>query len=105
MVGGRLAAEATNAFLTSGSTRALAAARKQFMRTHGTVFWVLGIMQHFWYRSDKRRERFVTMCADPDVQKLTWQAYMNKELVRADPAAHARIFLKDMGHLLGLSAP
>ena len=23
----------------------------------GTVFFVLGIMQHFWYRSDKRRER------------------------------------------------
>lgn len=105
MVGGRLAAEAVEAFLATGSTRALATARKRFMRTHGTVFWVLGIMQHFWYRSDKRRERFVTMCADPDVQKLTWQAYMNKELVRADPAAHARIFFKDMGHLLGLSAP
>jgi geranylgeranyl reductase len=75
------------------------------MRTHGTVFWVLGMMQHFWYRSDKRRERFVTMCADPDVQKLTWQAYMNKELVRADPRAHARIFFKDMGHLLGLTTP
>jgi geranylgeranyl reductase len=43
------------------------------------------------------------MCADPDVQKLTWQAYMNKELVRADPRAHARIFFKDMGHLLGFA--
>ena len=43
------------------------------------------------------------MCADPDVQRLTWQAYMNKELVRADPAAHARIFFKDMGHLLGFT--
>jgi geranylgeranyl reductase len=105
MVGGRLAADAVDAFLKSGSVRDLATARKRFMRTHGPVFWVLGIMQHFWYRSDKRRERFVSMCADPDVQKLTWQAYMNKELVRADPAAHARIFLKDMGHLLGLSAP
>ena len=30
---------------------------------------------------------------------------MNKELVRADPAAHLRIFLKDMGHLLGLTRP
>jgi geranylgeranyl reductase len=105
MVGGRLAAEAADAFLKTGSARALASARKRFMRTHGTVFWVLGIMQYFWYRSDKRRERFVTMCADPDVQKLTWQAYMNKELVRADPVAHARIFFKDMGHLLGFSAP
>jgi geranylgeranyl reductase len=62
-------------------------------------------MQHFWYRSDKRRERFVSMCSDADVQRLTWQAYMNKQLVRADPAAHMRIFMKDMGHLLGMSAP
>ena len=43
------------------------------------------------------------MCADPDVQQLTWDAYMNKKLVRAKPAAHMKIFFKDMGHLLGLS--
>ena len=28
---------------------------------------------------------------------------MNKELVRAKPMAHARIFFKDMAHLLGLA--
>jgi len=105
MVGGRHAAESAEAFLTTGDVRALGLARKRFMKSHGQVFWVLGMMQHFWYRSDKRREGFVKMCADPDVQRLTWQAYMNKELVRADPAAHLRIFLKDMGHLLGLARP
>ena len=42
------------------------------------------------------------MCADPDVQKLTWQAYMHKRLVRADPMAHLRIFIKDTAHLFGL---
>jgi geranylgeranyl reductase len=105
MIGGRHAAEAVLEFLLTGAPRALAGARKRFMKAHGKVFWVLGVMQHFWYRSDKRRERFVAMCADPDVQRLTWQAYMNKELVRADPGAHARIFFKDMGHLLGLSTP
>jgi geranylgeranyl diphosphate/geranylgeranyl-bacteriochlorophyllide a reductase len=104
MVAGREAATSVAELLATGKASALASARKRFMRAHGKVFWVLGIMQHFWYRNDKRRERFVTMCADPDVQHLTWQAYMNKELVRAKPAAHARIFLKDMGHLLGLSA-
>ncbi len=103
MVAGREAAIAVTECLASGKASALAGARKRFMRSHGKVFWVLGVMQYFWYRNDKRRERFVTMCADPDVQHLTWQAYMNKELVRAKPAAHARIFFKDMGHLLGLS--
>jgi geranylgeranyl reductase len=96
-------AEAAEAYLVTGDARALMTARRRFMKAHGQVFWVLGMMQHFWYRNDKRREGFVKMCADPDVQRLTWQAYMNKELVRADPAAHLRIFLKDMGHLLGLA--
>jgi geranylgeranyl diphosphate/geranylgeranyl-bacteriochlorophyllide a reductase len=103
MACGREAAIAVKELLETGKASALAGARKRYMKAHGKVFWVLGIMQHFWYRNDKRRERFVTMCADPDVQYLTWQAYMNKELVRAKPAAHARIFFKDMGHLLGLS--
>jgi geranylgeranyl reductase len=103
MLGGRHAAEAAEQYLATGDARALRTARQRFMKAHGQVFWVLGMMQHFWYRSDKRREGFVKMCADPDVQRLTWQAYMNKELVRADPAAHLRIFLKDMGHLLGLA--
>jgi geranylgeranyl reductase len=102
MVGGRVAADAVEDLLKTGNVKSLARARKAFMRNHGRVFWILGIMQHFWYRSDKRRERFVKMCADPDVQRLTWQAYMNKELVRSDPGAHMRIFLKDMGHLLGV---
>ncbi len=104
MIGGRLAAEAADHALATGDARALKLARQRFMKAHGQVFMVLGVMQHFWYRNDKRRERFVAMCRDPDVQHLTWQAYMNKELVRAKPGAHARIFMKDMGHLLGLSS-
>jgi geranylgeranyl reductase len=102
MTGGRLAAEAVEALLETGEVRALASARKRFMRAHGRVFFVLGVMQRFWYSNDKRRERFVSMCRDPDVQELTWQAYMHKRLVRAKPMAHARIFFKDLAHLLGL---
>ena len=71
------------------------------MKAHGRVFLILGIMQFFWYSSDKRRERFVSICKDKDVQELTWQAYMNKELVRAKPVEHVRILLKDLGHLVG----
>jgi geranylgeranyl reductase len=102
MYAGRMSADAVNKFLVTGNPRALKNARKTFMKAHGRVFWILGVMQHFWYSSDKRRESFVKMCDDPDVQRLTWEAYMNKELVRRDPMAHIRIFLKDTAHLLGL---
>jgi geranylgeranyl reductase len=105
MYGGRVAAEAAAIFLHTGDARTLREARKRFMTAHGRVFWILGIMQDFWYKNDKRRERFVTICKDPDVQELTWQAYMNKELVKAKPTAHVRIFFKDMAHLLGLVSP
>jgi geranylgeranyl diphosphate/geranylgeranyl-bacteriochlorophyllide a reductase len=102
MEGGRLAAEAAVAYLNSGDPKALRQARKRFMKAHGRVFWILGVMQWFWYSSDKRRERFVSICQDKDVQRLTWESYMNKQLTRKSPMAHVRIFFKDLAHLLGL---
>jgi len=105
MLGGRLAADAVSLLLQTGDARALATARKRFMKLHGKVFWILGIMQRFWYRNDWTRERFVAMCRDPDVQRLTWESYMNKELVRRKPVAHVRIFFKDLAHLFGLATP
>lgn len=102
MVGGRYSAQAASEALKTGEAKALKNARKRFMKDHGRVFWILGMMQYFWYSSDKRRERFVDMCDDKDVQQLTWQAYMHKKLVRKKPLAHLKIFLKDTAHLLGL---
>jgi geranylgeranyl reductase len=104
MTAGRMGADAVHRFLETGDARMLRQARRSFMKAHGRVFWILGMMQYFWYRSDKRRERFVKMCDDPDVQRLTWDAYMNKQLVRRDPLAHVRVFFKDLGHLFGLKA-
>ncbi len=103
MTGGKIAAETVSEFLATQDVRVLAKARKSFMKKHGKVFWVLGIMQKFWYCSDKRRERFVSICKDKDVQDLTWQSYMHKKLERKKPLAHARIFFKDLAHLLGVA--
>lgn len=102
MVGGRVAATAAAACLASGRVKDLRLARKMFLREHGSVFRVLGAMQNAYYRSDERRERFVSLCHDVDVQKLTFEAYMNKRLVRARPLAHLKIGLKNLGHLTGL---
>ena len=103
MVGGQFAAEAVHELLATGRAKALAGARKRFMKEHGTVFLVLGIMQRFWYTNDKRRERFVSICKDKDVQQMTFESYMNKKLTRKKPMQQVRIFFKDMAHLLGLA--
>lgn len=103
MAGGRFAGEAAEEFLKTGDVRALAGARKKFMKLHGRVFWILGVLQYFWYQNDKRREKFVKICEDKDVQTLTFESYMNKELVRKKPMAHVRIFFKDLAHLFGFA--
>jgi geranylgeranyl reductase len=104
MESARLAAVGVDAMLQSGRASALRAPRRAFMRAHGRVFMVLGVMQWFWYASDKRRERFVKICQDPDVQRLTWDSYMNKRIPRREKTAQMRVFFKDLGHIFGMSA-
>jgi geranylgeranyl reductase len=70
------------------------------MAAHGRVFRALGLLQAVWYRNDWLRERFVGLCRDPDVQRLTWQAYMNKEMVRAQHGAHARLLVHNIVQLV-----
>jgi geranylgeranyl reductase len=105
MFGGQVAAQAADAFLASGRVADLALARKLFMKDHKTVFRVLRSMQDAYYKSDERRERFVSLCHDIDVQKLTFEAYMNKKLVHARPLAHIKIGIKNLAHLLRLVPP
>ncbi|WP_420338553.1 geranylgeranyl diphosphate reductase [Roseibium sp.] len=104
MLCGNLSADAVAECLATGQASALRQARRRFMAEHGRIFFILGIMQAVWYRSDGLRERFVTMCADPDVQRLTWESYLNKRLVRRDPLGHIRVFFKDLAQLAGLPA-
>jgi geranylgeranyl reductase len=103
MTGGRYAADAVEEFLATANVKALAKARRRFLSDHGQVFWVLDVMQRFWYSNDDRRERFVAICRDKDVQQLTFDAYMQKKLVRAKPLSHVRIFFKNLAHLTGLA--
>ena len=105
MMGGRVAATAAAACLASGRASDLKLARKLFMGEHKMVFRVLRSMQDAYYKSDERRERFVSLCHDIDVQRLTFEAYMNKKLVRARPMAHLKIGIKNLAHLTGLVRP
>lgn len=105
MAGGRAAATAVQAFLRTGRARDLRLARSMFLKEHGTVFKVLRSMQDAYCMSDERRERFVSLCHDLDVQRLTFEAYMNKRLVKARPLAHLKIGAKNLMHLMGLVGP
>ena len=69
MVGSILAAKAVREVLATGDSRALKLERKSLMKSHGNASCVLGMMQRYWYTTDNRRERFVAICKDIDVQK------------------------------------
>ena len=100
MLCGQMGANAAAAALATGDMRELAGARRAFMAEHGKVFRILGAMQAVWYRNDWLRERFVGLCRDRDVQRLTWIAYCEKQLVRAQHSAHARLLVKNAANVV-----
>ncbi|MBK5947602.1 geranylgeranyl diphosphate reductase [Rhodobacter veldkampii DSM 11550] len=105
MLGGRLAAKACESALKTGKAGDLAQARYWFMKDNKTTFRALRSMQDAYYKNDERRERFVSLCHDKDVQRLTFEAYMNKKLVNAQVMAHLKIGVKNVAHLMGIVKP
>ncbi|NEN87582.1 MAG: geranylgeranyl reductase [Okeania sp. SIO3H1] len=73
---------------------------KRWDKKYGMTYTVLDILQRVFYRSDATREAFVEMCADMDVQKLTFDSYLYKTVVPANPLVQMKITAKTIGSLL-----
>jgi geranylgeranyl reductase len=73
---------------------------KRWDRQYGLTYAVLDILQRVFYSSNATREAFVEMCADRDVQKLTFDSYLYKTVVPANPLVQLKIALKTIGSLL-----
>jgi geranylgeranyl reductase len=73
---------------------------KRWDKKYGMTYKVLDILQTVFYRSDATREAFVEMCADRDVQKLTFDSYLYKTVVPANPFVQMKITAKTIGSLL-----
>ena len=61
---------------------------------------MLEILQNIFYRSDAAREAFVEMCADKDVQKLTFDSYLYKRVVAMNPWQQIKLTLLTLGAVL-----
>ncbi len=77
---------------------------KRWDKKYGMTYKVLDILQRVFYRTDASREAFVEMCADKDVQKLTFDSYLYKTVVPANPLIQMKITAKTIGSLLRGSA-
>ncbi len=100
----RMCAETIVEFSNSGE-RALSEAElktyiKRWDKEYGLTYKVLDILQRVFYRSDASREAFVEMCSDIDVQKLTFDSYLYKTVVPANPITQMKITAKTVGSLL-----
>jgi geranylgeranyl reductase len=73
---------------------------KQWDKQYGMTYLVLDLLQRVFYRTDATREAFVEMCADEDVQRLTFDSYLYKTVVPANPLTQMKITAKTIGSLL-----
>lgn len=101
---GRMCAETIVEF-SNGGTRVpteeeLKLYLKRWDKKYGMTYKVLDILQRVFYRSDASREAFVEMCADRDVQRMTFDSYLYKTVVPANPLVQMKITAKTIGSLL-----
>ncbi|MBD2159321.1 MAG: geranylgeranyl reductase [Limnothrix sp.] len=104
----RMCAETIVEFSNKGQRVPNEADLKQYLkrwdRQYGATYLVLDLLQRVFYRSDATREAFVEMCEDIDVQKLTFDSYLYKTVVPANPLTQLKITAKTIGSLLRGSA-
>ncbi len=100
----RMCAEAIVEFSNNGQSMISEADLKVYLKrwdkAYGITYKVLDLLQTVFYRSDATREAFVEMCADIDVQKLTFDSYLYKTVVPANPLTQLKITAKTIGSLL-----
>ncbi|HHP7244375.1 MAG TPA: geranylgeranyl reductase [Elainellaceae cyanobacterium] len=101
---GRMCAEAIVEFSQNGQRIPTEGDLKTYLqrwdKQYGMTYLVLDWLQRVFYRSDATREAFVEMCSDMDVQKLTFDSYLYKTVVPANPFTQLKITAKTLGSLL-----
>jgi len=100
----RMCAEAIVEFSNNGQRIPTEADLKVYLKRwdkkYGMTYLVLDLLQRVFYRTDATREAFVEMCADRDVQKMTFDSYLYKTVVPANPLVQMKITAKTIGSLL-----
>jgi geranylgeranyl reductase len=90
MAAGRLAAQTLHAHFGDPKTP-LASYQKSWQKRYGAMFDFLEVLERWSYRGNKNREFFVDMCDTKEIQELTFDSYLFKEMAKVTPAHHARM--------------
>jgi geranylgeranyl diphosphate/geranylgeranyl-bacteriochlorophyllide a reductase len=98
MRSGKLGAKAMIAHFNSKAP--LTNYEKEFRKLYAPIFFGLEVLQTVYYRNDRLRESFVAICADDDVQRITFDSYLYKKMVPAPWKIQMKIFSKNIYHLV-----
>ncbi|MEB3361607.1 MAG: geranylgeranyl reductase [Synechococcaceae cyanobacterium] len=101
---GRMCAEEIVAASASGARipteKDLKVYLKKWDRKYGSTYKVLEILQNIFYSNDPAREAFVEMCADKDVQRLTFDSYLYKRVVPMNPWQQIKLTILTLASVL-----
>ncbi|MEB3198969.1 MAG: geranylgeranyl reductase [Synechococcaceae cyanobacterium] len=101
---GRMCAEEIVASSAGGSRvpseKDLKVYLKKWDKAYGPTYKVLELLQAIFYSNDPAREAFVEMCADRDVQRLTFDSYLYKRVVMMNPWQQLKLTLLTLGSVL-----
>lgn len=91
MKSGQMAAQVLARHLDAPSAQNLRAYERQWWRTYGTMYSFLRWLEWWGYGNERQMEVFTEMCANPDVQRLTFDSYMHKRMAPAPWLAQLRM--------------
>jgi geranylgeranyl reductase len=90
MASGRMAAQ-TLVLHATDHRSPLSRYEKTWQKRYGAMFDFLEFLEKASYTSNFKREFFVDMCATRDVQQLTFDSYLFKEMAKMAPGDHLRM--------------
>jgi geranylgeranyl diphosphate/geranylgeranyl-bacteriochlorophyllide a reductase len=91
MKSGQLAAQTLGRFLDAPTATNLRTYERIWWQEYGTMYGFLRWLQWWGYGNERQMEVFTEMCRNPDVQRLTFDSYMHKQMAPAPWAVQMRM--------------
>jgi geranylgeranyl reductase len=83
MKSGQMAAEVLAQRLDTPTATHLRAYERAWWKRYGTMYQFLRFLQRWGYGNERQMEVFTEMCRNKDVQRLTFDSYMHKQMAPA----------------------
>jgi geranylgeranyl reductase len=83
MKSGQMAAEVLAQHLDVPTATHLRAYERTWWQRYGTMYQFLRFLQRWGYGNERQMEVFTEMCRNKDVQRLTFDSYMHKQMAPA----------------------